>query len=93
MFIYLQFEVYAEDQGIPEKSATKQVTIQVTRDEYAPEFQGGPYTATPQPENKPVGQQVFQPRGRDRDQKVKYCEISFSNCYLDDLLCTYVVIV
>ena len=68
--MFLQFEVYAEDQGIPEKSATKQVTIQVTRDEYAPEFEGGPYTATPQPENKAVGQQVFQPRGRDRDQKV-----------------------
>ena len=66
---YLQFEVYADDQGIPEKSATKQVTIQVTRDEYSPEFVEGPYTATPQPENKPVGQQVFQPRGRDRDQK------------------------
>ncbi len=66
----MQFEVYAEDTGIPSKSATKQVTIQVTRDEYAPEFEGGPFTANPQPENKPVGQQVFQVRGKDRDQKV-----------------------
>ena len=51
--------------------------MKITRDEYAPEFVGAPYTAPSLPENKRVGEQVFQVKGRDRDQKgqLKYALI------------------
>ena len=66
----LQFEVQAVDSGIPQKSTSVPVIIQVIRDEYAPEFVGAPYTVAAIPENRRVGQQVFKLSGRDRDQKV-----------------------
>ena len=60
----------AVDNGIPPKEVTKQVVINVIRDEYPPEFEGGPYVAPSVPENRPLGTSVIQVIGRDRDQKV-----------------------
>ena len=71
MFLVLfQFDVRIQDSGIPTKQATKNVVVRVTRDEYAPEFEGLPYSASAVPENRPAGQEVFTVRGKDRDQKV-----------------------
>lgn len=65
-----QFSVVATDSGIPPKSSTVPVTISVVHDKFAPEFMSTPYDVPQLPENKPVGYQVFQVQGRDRDQKV-----------------------
>jgi protocadherin Fat 4 len=64
-----RFEVIATDSGIPPKKATKAVTVRVIRDEYPPEFEGGPYTAPSVPENKQPGHEVMKVKGKDRDQK------------------------
>jgi hypothetical protein len=67
---FLQFTVAAVDSGIPQKIATKEVSILIIRDEFLPEFVNAPYTAPEVPENKPVGERVFQVQGREQDQKV-----------------------
>ena len=69
-FAFVQFTVAALDSGIPQKVVTKEVSILVIRDEFMPEFVNAPYTAPEVPENKPVGERVFQVQGRDQDQKV-----------------------
>lgn len=63
------------DSGIPEKSNTIEVTITVTRDEFAPTFTNTPYKAQAVPEDKEVGEKVFTVSGQDGDQKVGICEL------------------
>jgi len=69
-FTFKQFKVVALDSGIPQKSTTRDVSIMITRDVFLPEFIDAPYTAPDLPENKRIGERVFQVQGRDKDQKV-----------------------
>ena len=67
--IFSQFEVTVTDSGIPQKSSSTEVVITVTRDEFAPSFVNAPYTAPFIPEDKEVGEVVFEVSGQDSDQK------------------------
>ena len=72
MFVFLlQLLVTVTDSGIPAKSAEQEVTIKVTRDEFAPVFtEGAPYTADIVNEDRGVGSRVFQFSASDDDRKV-----------------------
>ena len=72
--MFYQFDIVAVDNGVPEKSSTAEVVIKVQRDEEDPEYADTPYTVTAVPENKDVGEKVFQVKARDEDLRVGlYC--------------------
>ncbi len=58
--------VKAYDQGNPVKEGEAQVGIIVQRNQFPPEFLGGPYTQTVS-ENLPNNTGIFTLRGRDQD--------------------------
>ena len=64
-----QFEVLAVDSGRPTRTTTADVTVLVTRDEFAPEFISTPYTATIT-ENAAINGTVLTIRATDRDLEV-----------------------
>ena len=65
-----QFEVLAVDSGRPTRTTTADVTVLVTRDEFAPEFISTPYTATIT-ENAAINGTVLTIRATDRDLEVR----------------------
>ena len=65
-----QFEVLAVDSGRPARTTTADVTVLVTRDEFAPEFISTPYTATIT-ENAAINSTVLTVRATDRDLEVR----------------------
>lgn len=102
MMEMFKFTVVASDSGIPQRSTTVPVAITVVHDKFAPEFVNTPYNLPQLPENKPVGYQVFQVQGRDRDQKViqklefiismsdLYADLIFSGCFNKKILPKYI---
>ena len=65
-----QFEVLAVDSGRPTRTTTADVTVLVTRDEFAPEFISTPYTATIT-ENAAINSTILTVRATDRDLEVR----------------------
>ena len=73
------------DSGVPSKSATASVSVLITRDERAPEFNEESYIAPTLAEDVQTGHNVITVSGRDRDQVVcrkLFTGSLFKNIYL-----------
>lgn len=85
----------ASDQGLPEMTDLSEVIVTVTRDQFAPQFQGTPYFASAM-DKDPVNITVFNVLATDQDSNVSsliiFIGIPLSYCKFNDYpLCDYII--
>lgn len=66
----LQLVIEASDQGVPEKTVSLTVYIEVLRSTRAPTFDDTPYEVQRITETKKVGENVFKVQAHDPDLRV-----------------------